>query len=400
MQPLEPCRLQSPTVCSSRGHIVCKGVHLTAKQQLRCFGMAAPAGFAAAAVALHFLAHRPRHGRKSPWRARAVCQAFGPGVVDHVNVMERVHPPRTLPHSLPLQLGLGSVVSLLPTDPEAFGYSLERSKLFVEKHSCRPAVVRGFGHEWPSTDLWRFAALVRDFGEAQFLLSRKTFDSPILECELADYASYVRSDGLYHRNPLYVFHEMFNDDPCMEMLDEFESPVIINDLFSFIDEYDDLRPPYRWLLIGTRRSGTFAHQDPHGSAAWNATVTGFKRWVMLPPDISKELVLSTSEEHDTFGWFQNLEPLLAQLSTEQREQCVDFISGPGDIVWVPSEWWHAVINLSPWTVAITENVIPFVECTSPQLCRYLPKTVAENLKQADPALWDSLKQVVEGLVEV
>jgi len=249
-------------------------------------------------------------------------------------------------------------------------------------------------------NLWRFAPLVKYFGEAEFLLARKTFDSPILQCQLSDYASYVRSDARYHRNPLYVFHEMYNDDPCSELLQDYEEPVIINDLFSFIDDADPLRPPYRWLLVGTRRSGTFVHQDPHGSAAWNASVKGFKRWVMLPPDVPKELVLSVCEEHDTFGWFQNLETLMARLSAKQRAQCVDFVSGPGDVVWVPSNWWHAVINLSPWTVAITENVVPFVESTTPRLCRYLPKSVTEHLKQADGGLWDCLKQNVEGLVEV
>jgi histone arginine demethylase JMJD6 len=46
------------------------------------------------------------------------------------------------------------------------------------------------------------------------------------------------------------------------------------DLLSYLGE--DRRPPYRWLLVGPERSGSMAHVDPFGTAAWNTVLDGQK----------------------------------------------------------------------------------------------------------------------------
>ena len=30
----------------------------------------------------------------------------------------------------------------------------------------------------------------------------------------------------------------------------------------------------------------------------------------------------------------------------------------GEVIYVPQGWWHAVLNVSPWTVAVTHNLVP------------------------------------------
>lgn len=54
-----------------------------------------------------------------------------------------------------------------------------------------------------------------------------------------------------------------------------------DDLLSLLGE--DRRPDHRWLIAGPARSGSSFHVDPNCTSAWNATISGRKKWIMFPP---------------------------------------------------------------------------------------------------------------------
>ena len=80
---------------------------------------------------------------------------------------------------------------------------------------------------------------------------------------------------------------------------------------------EDEMPPHRWFLMGPKRSGTEVHIDPLGTSAWNASVMGHKRWLLIPPgpDITKKLVrgthlISKEEDDEAMHYFDFILPRL------------------------------------------------------------------------------------------
>jgi hypothetical protein len=47
---------------------------------------------------------------------------------------------------------------------------------------------------------------------------------------------------------------------------------------------------FRWLIIGPHRSGSSFHVDPNATCAWNAVVSGAKKWILFPPGVLNPLL--------------------------------------------------------------------------------------------------------------
>jgi len=128
----------------------------------------------------------------------------------------------------------------------------------------------------------------------------------------------------------------------------------------FPDDYmalsgEDGRPPYRWIAVGPKRSGTVMHQDPLNTSAWNTLLSGRKRWVLLRPDTPKHIakakhVMKEGDDDEAVNVFLDLLPRLR----EQGVKMAEFVQYPGETIFLPGGWWHCVINIDD-TVAVTQN---------------------------------------------
>jgi histone arginine demethylase JMJD6 len=144
----------------------------------------------------------------------------------------------------------------------------------------------------------------------------------------------------------------------------FATPIIAD---SFFEIYLILcRPPYRWWLLGPKRSGTCVHIDPLATSAWNTLIVGQKRWVLFPPHVSKSIVKGSGlvrrdEDDEAVHYFSFILPrikrkagLLKGIPKYKDFCCFEFTQNAGETIYVPNGWWHAVLNLTD-TVAITQN---------------------------------------------
>jgi histone arginine demethylase JMJD6 len=179
-------------------------------------------------------------------------------------------------------------------------------------------------------------------------------------------------------SPLYVFDGGFGDENggSKPLLDDYDVPSYFReDLFGIAGE--KRRPPYRWVVLGPPRSGSSVHVDPLATSAWNALVSGRKRWCFFPPapapgetfpfvssaftglrkpDLKPK---GLGLDGESVTWFQKMYPRTRSLewrSVGNRPPPLDAVQNAGEIVYVPDGWWHAVLNLEH-TVAVTQNVV-------------------------------------------
>lgn len=209
-------------------------------------------------------------------------------------------------------------------------------------------------NRWPK---WNLNTLLKRFSNVNFRQESQ-------EWTLDLYSQYFESN--VDESPLYLFD--CQSTAMKEIVNEYEIPKIFQqDLFKLFQSQQDgaksCRPDYRWLIVGPGRSGSTFHKDPNATSAWNANISGMKLWIMLPSHIQPPGVGVDNEESEVtspvgvaewcIGGFFNDCLKLAKLG-----DCLIGITFPGECMYVPSGWWHSVINLED-SVAITQNFVPF-----------------------------------------
>ncbi|CAK8990003.1 F-box protein At5g06550 [Durusdinium trenchii] len=173
-------------------------------------------------------------------------------------------------------------------------------------------------------------------------------------CDFLDYAERQTEES-----PLYLFDCKFVER-AWSTGNDFRVPELFRntkengerDLLAYMGH--DRRPDYRWLIAGAARSGSKWHIDPNGTHAWNGVVSGCKRWLMFPPGHPPPGVTPSADGAEVtqpvslMEWFVNFYHIEAAP--------VEFTARSGDLVFVPSRWWHCVLNLEA-CVAVTQNYI-------------------------------------------
>lgn len=138
------------------------------------------------------------------------------------------------------------------------------------------------------------------------------------------------------------------------------------DLFSLLS---NRRPDHRWLIAGPARSGSGWHKDPNYTSAWNTPLSGHKRWLMLPPDTPPPGVYVTDDGAEVTAplslveWFAGFYDETVKLHGKRKGgdgKLLECVCGPGETVYVPSGWWHLVVNVDE-SVALTQNFLSLAE---------------------------------------
>jgi len=95
-----------------------------------------------------------------------------------------------------------------------------------------------------------------------------------------------------------------------------------------------------------------------GTNAWNASLKGHKLWLLLPPEISRQIakgkeVMQKGEDDEAIMYMKEIFPKLKEKYSSYLNE-MWFVQRPGELVFVPGGWWHVVVNLDD-TIAVTQN---------------------------------------------
>eukprot|EP00591_Stephanopyxis_turris_P008421 CAMPEP_0195512886 /NCGR_PEP_ID=MMETSP0794_2-20130614/4688_1 /TAXON_ID=515487 /ORGANISM="Stephanopyxis turris, Strain CCMP 815" /LENGTH=291 /DNA_ID=CAMNT_0040640767 /DNA_START=98 /DNA_END=973 /DNA_ORIENTATION=- len=226
---------------------------------------------------------------------------------------------------------------------------------------------------WPDADAFSLQRLQSDYGAQEFSIGTEDETGDDVTLTLDDYLSYASidrdSDG--DDSPLYIFDDWIlspdGDDSC-PLANAYSIPRCFP--HDFMAEMGmDNRPPFCWLLIGAPRSGTAMHIDPTHTAAWNTLVSGKKRWILFPPicqdgaaadqnDDPGYSVIDDDDQDDDELYGDSVNHWIHDKykTATIPDKGIDFVQMPGETVYVPNGWRHAVINLE-LSVAVTHNFV-------------------------------------------
>lgn len=244
-------------------------------------------------------------------------------------------------------------VNVPPQNQIARLYDLSAEE-FTSDWTGKPFILSHPVTEWPIYKEWSTDSMLQKYGNIKF--RAESVDWP-----LKTYIDYM--DENEDESPLYLFDRLFVEK--MEIRvgknqgGQYWPPSCFGeDLFSVLG---NRRPDSRWLIVGPERSGSTFHKDPNATSAWNAVLRGSKYWIMFPATSNARPppgVFVSEDQSEVTSPLSIAEWLLGFHAEARRTPgCKEGVCYEGEVLHVPSGWWHLVVNLDP-SIAITQNFVP------------------------------------------
>lgn len=280
---------------------------------------------------------------------------------------------------------------------------------FQQSWTNRPFILTEPVKQWPVYKHWSTETLVEAYGDV-------VFRAEAVDWPLRTYVEYMQNNA--DESPLYLFDRSFVSKMNLQVgtPEEVADPAYWppacfgEDLFAVLGPD---RPDRQWLIIGPERSGSTFHKDPNATSAWNAVLRGAKYWIMFPSSEKPPPppgVYVSADQSEVTSPLSIAEWLLGFHAEARRTPgCIEGICGPGEILHVPSGWWHLVVNLEA-SIAITQNFIPrahlsaaldFLQNKPDQVTGFRPdvenpfERFVEKLRETHPDLLDAALEDLE-----
>lgn len=231
---------------------------------------------------------------------------------------------------------------------------------FIEEYAIpqKPVVLTNAAKHWPAMQKWTFDFLRENYGSCQVKVlvcqplsklsthksyrAYKSSKKSFIKMSLKDYIDYLQKGDDERLLYLIDWHLHFLSG-TQKLRSDYQTPIYFANSGTFKTPMDQI---FRWIYIGKKGTYSRVHLDVFDTSAWNATISGKKRWIFYPPET--KAFKETMDINVLFPDY-NVHPFLK----ENRMEC---ITSPGDVIYTPSLWYHAVENLETG-ISFTHNYI-------------------------------------------
>lgn len=222
----------------------------------------------------------------------------------------------------------------------------------MEQWSSTPFILTRPVNQWSVYKEWDTTSLLQQYGSVKFRAES-------VDWTLQTYTSYMNNSS--DESPLYLFDRSFVSKMNLDTSISSKNPAYSipscfgEDLFAVLGPS---RPDDKWLIVGPTRSGSTYHKDPNGTSAWNAVLRGSKYWIMFPSSTTPPGVYVSADQSEVISPLSIAEWLLGfHAEARKTPGCIEGVCYEGEVLHVPSGWWHLVVNLDA-SIAITQNFVP------------------------------------------
>jgi hypothetical protein len=134
-------------------------------------------------------------------------------------------------------------------------------------------------------------------------------------------------------DPLYIFDQNGFFDSALELKKEIKLPSP----FAESEEGHNLDGALTlYLALGGSGSGVQFHKHSDG---WNIQIWGKKRWLLYPPNKMPPHTYPVNAV-SIGSWIKT-----TMQDAEQNQQPMSCVVQPGELIYVPENWYHATLNI-------------------------------------------------------
>lgn len=206
---------------------------------------------------------------------------------------------------------------------------------FVQEYASvgKPVIITDVMQDWKAMKKWTLNFFKSQYGSIEYVVKNDKNEERAL-MTIADYIDYMSvkdsDECLYLANWVVSYYP--------ELLEDYKEPVYFSNWFQrlprkLLQKYEYDNPE---IFIGHKGTSVGLHKDPSSCAAWLGLISGRKKIIFFTPD-QKDVLYE--------GKIDAFNPNLEKFPLYAKAKPVEVTLEPGEIIYIPPNWWHQVKNL-------------------------------------------------------